>query len=202
LPEGDVLNAMGERAKPPFGRTPTTERTRPSFKDERAQQSSNRAPPIRTAATFDRDRTRSRRPFQARPGASNLSLDPNGRTPTASLFGAEATPERPPNLVGVSVPQLDQNGKPYICYNCGRPGHIANGCKYHAPVEGSDGDKPRALRHVASVRDTLKWVHDIREQGVPDNFKNEAYCMWLHEAKGAMEDLIEAQHEPEWYDEE
>jgi hypothetical protein len=175
LPEtGDTLNAVGERPRRPFSRnsSPTSNRTTP-FNRTGADRASNQ-----------------RRPFQARPGAANLSQDTTGRAQTASLFGAEATTERQPNLVGPTVPQLDQHGKPYKCYNCGRPNHIASGCRYQ-PVDGEDGDKPRSLRRVTAAYAALDWVHVAREQGTPDHFQHEAYCMWLHEAIDSADRLTE-----------
>jgi hypothetical protein len=124
-----------------------------------------------------------RKTFQPRPIAQNLSLDPTSTALPASLFGTDTT-ERPPNLTGPTQDMLDQNGKPYTCYNCGRPNHIASGCKYQSPMDGVDGDKPRALRRVESSYRAADWIPDIMAQGLPDPqyFGSQPYCMILSEA--------------------
>jgi hypothetical protein len=75
-----------------------------------------------------------RKKFQTRPGLLNPGHNSSNNPLPASLFGADTT-ERPPNLTGPTEGMLDQNGKPYKCYNCGRLNHIASGCKYQTPVD-------------------------------------------------------------------
>jgi hypothetical protein len=77
---------------------------------------------------------------------------------------------------------LDQTGKPYKCYNCGRLHHIASGCKYQLPVDGVEGDKPRALRRLESGMAAAHWIPDVMAQGLPDYFSSQPYCMILSEA--------------------
>ena len=98
-----------------------------------------------------------------------------------ALFGADVT-ERPPNLTGPTEGQLDHNGKPYTCYNCGRLNHIDSGCNYQVPVVGADGDNPRELRRVANYLVVMEWMSEIMSKGIPDHFSAEPYCMFLNES--------------------
>jgi hypothetical protein len=159
--EAETLNAIGDRRKPPY--------------------KPYKQPTANTTTTPRRSFTP--RKFQAQPGSWQPGQKPAGGAQTASLFGVGAEgAERPPNLAGPTEGMVDQHGKPYKCYNCGRLHHIASGCKYQ-PVGGPEGDKSRELRRITSLREAARWIPEIMDQGVSDHFTDagEQYCLFLNE---------------------